>query len=140
MQDIENEMRIMMGQGLIFNLPGMPGYRPEGEGEGEENSDDEDEDEGSNDSDAEQDEDNSDNDNDNDPPSALEPLPSASNLTLQEIEEKMKTMMAQERMFKLPGMPHFNPEDQYDSEEEDEEEDEDEDDEFNYVGNYGGRV
>jgi len=138
MQDIENEMRIMMGQGLIFNLPGMPGYRPEGEGEGEENSDDEDEDEGSNDSDAEQDEDNSDNDNDNDPPSALEPLPSASNLTLQEIEEKMRTMMAQERMFKLPGMPHFNPEDQYDSEEEDE--DEDEDDEFNYGGNYGGRV
>ena len=48
----------------------------------------------------------------------------------------MRTMMAEERMFKLPGMPHFNPEDQYDSEEEDE----DEDDEFNYGGNYGGRV
>ncbi|KAI4691000.1 uncharacterized protein J4E88_002477 [Alternaria novae-zelandiae] len=135
MQDIENEMRIMMGQGLILNLPGMPGYRPEGgDAENEEEDDDEEEEEeGSNDSDAEQDEDasNNDNDNDNDPPPAMEPLPSASNLTLQEIEEKMKTMMAQERMFKLPGMPHFNPEDQYDSEEEEEEE-EDEDDGFNY--------
>jgi len=131
MQDIENEMRIMMGQGLIFNLPGMPGHRPEGgDEENEEEDDDEDEEEGSNDSDAGQDEDDShnDNDNDNDPPPALESLPSASNLTLQEIEEKMRTMMAQERMFKLPGMPHFNPEDQYDSEEEEDEYDEENED------------
>jgi len=36
----------------------------------------------------------------------------------------MRTMIAQERMFKLPDMPHFNPEDQYDSEEEEDEYDE----------------
>ncbi|KAI4912029.1 hypothetical protein J4E90_006849 [Alternaria incomplexa] len=127
MQDMENEMRIMMGQGLILNLPGMPGYRPEGgDEEHEEEDNDEDGEEGSNDSDAEQNEDDSHNNNDDndDPPPALKPLPSASHLTLQEIEEKMRTMMAQERMFKLPSMPHFNPEDQYDSEEEEDEYDE----------------